>query len=38
MTNTIKMMIAIKMTRTIMLTITIHEEKAENEVVDTYVL
>ena len=38
MTNTIKMMIAIKMTRTLRLTITIHEEKAENEVVDTYVL
>ena len=37
-TNTIKMMIAIKMTRTITLTIKIHEEKAENEVVDTYVL
>ena len=37
-TNTIKMMIAIKMTRTIMLTITIHEEKAESKVVDTYVL
>ena len=38
MTNTIKMMIAIKITRTITLTITIHEEKAESKVVDTYVL
>ena len=37
-TNTIKMMIAIKMTRTIRMTITIHEEKAESKVVDTYVL
>ena len=36
MTKTIKMMIAIKMTRTVTLTITKHEEKAENEVIDTF--
>ena len=36
MTKTIKMMIAIKMTRAVTLTITKHEEKAENEVIDTF--